>query len=184
MTCASLDSMIAYALGEPAAGDTDALERHFFGCAACAAEMSLISSLGAGVRELTRRGRVTALATVGAVERARAEGARVRVYRLRPGETVDCTIARDDTFVVTRLVADLAGAPQVDVQVQATVGGVDQPPAVFEDVAADRESGELVFLWSGEYVKSLPAVVIRMRVLGRREGSVIGEYTLNHAPPA
>lgn len=178
-----LETLAAYLQGELPAAEAGGLEEHYFGCARCAAELCFLEELSAGVRSLARQGRVFFLATAALVERAEREGARVRTYRLRPGEKAQCTATREDTFNVTRLAADLERVERIDVEVDVRSARGPEHTR-YEDVPADRERGELVFVWPGDLVKSFPEAEIRIRVLGRREGApaVLGDYFLHHTP--
>ena len=181
--CASpldLAALVGYWLGE-AGEHAAALEEHLFSCAACTARLEGLAALGEGVRAAFRSGAVGAVVSAAFVEKLRGEGLRLREYRVRPGESVSCTIAAGDDFVVSRLAADLSGVKRLDL-----FNGVDGGAMrlAMQDVPFDPATGELLVLPPAAALKKMPAHVHRIRLeavdeAGRR---TLGEYTFNHAP--
>lgn len=179
----TLESLVAYVAGEPA---DDAFEEHFFGCESCSARLAAVQALRGGIGDLVRRGKVTASVTSDLVDRASAEGVRIRTYRLSPNEAVACTAAPEDDFVLIRLaIPDVSDAVSADLVSDVTNlddGSMWSRQA--EDLIVDRSSNEIVFLFSGDQIRSVPRSRWRMeaRVRGGSGERTLGPYTLDHTP--
>lgn len=177
-----LDTLAGYWLGELDAASSDATEAHYFGCAACAQRLAALQALGVGVVALLRSGRLTSAVSVATLERAMAEGLRVGVYRLAPGESARCTIAPGDDFNALRLAADFTGVERVDFETEALTDPAQRD--LMEDIAVDRQGGEAVFVYPGEFLRALPKHTLHLELRGHVGGTVrsLGRYTLFHAP--
>jgi len=172
------ETLVSYWAGDLTSAAAESVEAHAFACADCAASLARVESIASGVPGLVDAGRLMVMGTAEILERAERDGARVRVYPIKPGESVACTITRADTFVATRAKVDLGNVERIDVEVDLeTQGGVQK--LALSDVPADRARGELVWLWPGDFVRSLPDTTLRIRVLSR-PGEIIAQYTLNH----
>lgn len=173
--------LVDYWFGELAGAREEALEEHFFGCAHCAARLQELAALARGVREAFRAGAVRAVLSSEFVERIKAEGLRVREYRIAPGGSVNCTISAADHFVVSRLSAPLAGVTRVDVYESAEELGMS---FAYRDVPFDPAAGEVLVFPPAAALKKLPAHVARMRLVAVDEAGerTLGVYTFNHAP--
>jgi len=167
--------------GELADADGNAFEEHLFDCERCRHAAEALAGIEAGVREIVRKGGIGFIPSASVLERMRRDGVRMRTYRLAPGETVACTVGADDDLVVTHLVAELASVERVDVAL--TGGGIARHMA---GVPVEPGRGEVVFASAGDAIRRLPRCVLQVRVTtrdGARE-RVLGEYTLDHSPPA
>lgn len=180
--CADFTTLVSYWLGE--LGDReDAFEAHLLGCAACTERLQGVVALGAGVAVLAARGRVFASVTREHVERAAAEGLRTNTYRIRPGESVHCTITPDDDANVLQLVADFADAERVDLESFAVEGEDEQRIEHVENLLVDRTTGEAVLVYPGDAIRALPRGTFRLRLLaGGPQPRCLGTYTLHHSP--
>lgn len=181
--CASpvaFPALVDYWLGELAGEREQALEEHLFACGHCAARLEEIAQLGAGVRAVFRSGGVTAVVSAAFLEKLRSEGVRLREYRLRPGESVNCTIRATDDFVVSRLSADLAGVKRLDLLKDVDDGRLC---TVMHDVPFDPGAGEVLVLPPAAALKKMPAHVQRMRLVAVDDAGsrTLGEYTFNHS---
>ncbi|HEX7054346.1 MAG TPA: hypothetical protein VF211_10500 [Burkholderiales bacterium] len=166
-----------YWLGDAGAQEP-ALEEHLFGCGHCTARLAELARLGAGVRTAFLAGALTAVVSAPFVEKLRREGVRLREYRLRPGETLSCTIAASDDFVVSRLAADLRGVKRLDL-----LREIEGRPALeMHDVPFDPAAGELLVLPPAAALKKMPSHVERVRLVAVEEAGrrTIGEYTFDH----
>lgn len=177
-----LETLAGYWLGELDAVRSDATEAHYFGCATCAQRLAALQALGVGVVALLRSGRLASAVSLPTLERATAEGLRMGVYRLAPGESVQCTIAPGHDFNALRLAADFTDVERVDFETEARTDPAQRD--VIEDIAVDRQGGEAVFLYPGDFLRALPKHTLHLELRGHVGGTVrsLGRYTLFHSP--
>jgi hypothetical protein len=109
---------------------------------------------------------------------------RLREYRIRPGESVNCTIRADEDAVISHIGGSLGGVTRVDVVQRVSVGGVDEPELRLEDVPFDPAAGEVLFIPEAAALKAMPAHTVRMRLIavGEAGEAPLGEYTFVHTP--
>jgi hypothetical protein len=172
--------LVDYWLTELAPPDEERVEEHLLSCVACSGELRSLVDLAAGIRRATGKGIVRAVVTGVFLERLRAEGLRVREYRVVPGGSVQCTVAPEDDLVVARLSAGLEGIGRVDL-------------AICDDSGRERERvrdipvgahGEVVFLPRTANLRAALAGVDRLKLLAVEEEAerVLAEYTFIHTP--
>ena len=111
-TALSVAQVADYWLGDLPPAAQNAVEEHLFACAECSARLGELVALGSGIRALARQGEVNSVVTADFVERLKAQGAKVREYRMRPGQSVFCSIAPDEDLAVAYLEAPLAEVSQ------------------------------------------------------------------------
>lgn len=174
------ETLLAWWAGELAASEQDPLEEHLLSCAACARSGQALAAAAEGVRAMVSRGELSAVVLPAVVERLRHEGRRIREYRVRPAESVQCTVGPDDDVVLARLSARLAGVPRLDLLVQVD----DGPQTRLSDLPFDPDGQELVLASSAFVLRALPAHVQRLRLVavdpqGER---ALGEYSFHHTP--
>jgi hypothetical protein len=172
-----LETLTAYWLGEVPG---EALEEHLFACADCAARLEWLAALSEGVRAAVRAGALGMAVSAPFVEALKRAGMRLREYQLGPGTTLDCTIRADDDAVVSHIRAPLAGARRIDL-VERIEGGDEMR---LEDVPFDAASGEVVYIPPAAWLKTMPAMTMRVRLVAVEEKGerVVGEYTFAHTP--
>jgi anti-sigma factor RsiW len=174
------DTLLGWWSGELAPAERRRLEEHLLSCGACSSRAAAVQELAGGVRELVREGALPVVVLPEVVERLQREGRRIRQYRLPPGGGVRCTVAPEDDVVLARLVADLRGAPRVDL-----VSRVDDGPEQrMRDVPFDAAAGEVLLLPPADVLRARPAHVQTMLLLavegvGER---LLGEYRFDHRP--
>ncbi|HVL35540.1 MAG TPA: zf-HC2 domain-containing protein [Burkholderiales bacterium] len=180
----AFEALAGYWLGELPAAEAEALEEHLFGCAHCAARLEWLAALSAGVRGAVRAGALALAVSAPFVEAMKRAGLRVREYRLRPGERVECTIRADDDAVIGRVRAPLAGVTRVDALERLEIGGVLQRETRLEDVPFDLVSGEVILIPSAAALRKLPANIQRLRLVavGEQGETLLGDYTFAHTP--
>jgi len=184
----STETLIAYWLGELPSTEADQVEQHYFACASCAGRLEGITRLGAGVAQVVQLGAVDASVTQEFIDNATAHGLTIREYHLDPGQTVRCTAAPSDDFVALHLALsaiDVGAVDAVDVAVEWTNADTGAREAhVVESVSFDRTRGEVVFLHSGERIRSLPKSDWQMQAIlhGKAGDTRVGPYMLNHTP--
>jgi hypothetical protein len=179
------EALVAYWLGELPEAVEAPLEAHLFACAACTARLEALAALAAGVRAAVHDGRVTLVVAAPFVEAMKRSGLRVREYRLEPGGSVDCTILPDDDAVVSRVRAPLAGVRRLDAEQRVRIGDAEGPAQRVRDIPFDPGSDEVLFVPAASWLRTLPAVTVRTRLIAVDEAGErpIGEYTFVHAPP-
>jgi hypothetical protein len=76
----------------------------------------------------------------------------------------------------------IAATWRLDV-VQRQGGG--EPEVRLADVPFDAETGEVLIIHSGAWLKTMPAFTMRTRLIavGEAGEKSIGDYTFNHSPP-
>lgn len=168
-------TLVDYWFGELARDEEERFEEHLFGCAECTARLDELAALGAAVRAAFRGGAVRAVISRALLAAMQKEGLRLREYRMGPGGRVDCTIAADDDFVVSRLEAPLEGVARVDLESMGQR---------LEDVPFDPQAGEVIVLPAAQDIRSRPAHTERVRLLAVEADRerLLGEYTFVHTP--
>jgi hypothetical protein len=172
--------LLDYWLADGERPDDDAIEEHLLGCDACSGRLRGLAALGEGVRQLARRGAAEAVVTPSFLEQAAREGLRMREYRVRAGERVDCTVTRQDDLVVSRLQGDFRGIMRLDL-LELVDGWPEQR---ILDVPVPRDAGELIIAQSMPLVRALGRTRTRVRLLAQEAGGerLVGEYTFDHTP--
>jgi hypothetical protein len=172
---AELATLIDYWFGDLPPNSEAAFEEHLFGCAECTAKLEQLAALGAGVRAAWRAGAVQAVIPSALLDAMKRTELRLREYRVAPGESVNCTMAVDDDFVISRLAAPLEGVRRVDL---VTSEGR------LEDVPFDAAAGEVLSCPHPAQLKRAGAYTFRVRMLAVEDGGerVLGDYTFVHTP--
>ena len=181
MSCADFATLLDYWFGDLEPKREEAFEEHLFGCEHCTQRLEELVQLGAGIRAVFRGGAVRAVIPQALLEAMRRERLSLREYRLPPGGSVNCTIASDDDFVVSRLEAPLAGVQRVDL---VTMDEHGAPAVRFEDIPFDAATGEVLVCPAPAALKMRPAFIHHMRLIAveaTRERT-LGEYTFVHTP--
>lgn len=178
------EKLAGYWLDELPAAEAERIEEHFFACAHCAGQLEWLSALPAGVRAAVRAGSLGLVVSGAFVEAMKRAGLRIREYRIKPGETVNCTIRADEDAVISRMRAPLAGVQRVDALMRLEIGGVEEPEERIEDVPFDPGSGEVLLIPPAAALKKMPAhrMHVRLVALGDAGESPLSEYTFSHSP--
>src|SRR5215813_7882563 len=103
-----------YWLNALTSSDEAAIEEHLFQCDSCGERLRETIALAEGIRELAREGSLRMIVSETFLERAAAEGRKVRQYSAPAGGSVECTVTAEDDFLIGRLAAQLSGAERVD----------------------------------------------------------------------
>ena len=175
------ERLVEYWLDELDPVATEAIDAHLLSCDFCGAELDSVIGLGAAVRGAFVEGRVPGFVTSEFVARLRESGAHVREYRIEQDGTVNCTVAPEDDFLVSRLQVQLEGVDRVDAEVQLSR---QDETLRLEDVPFDVHTGEVLWVPKLTDVRQLPSTVLHIRLLaiGTAGAREIGRYTLNHQP--
>ncbi len=182
--CLSLlepELLVQYWLGELDESREVLFEEHLFGCAYCTAHLQALVGIADGIRALIRNGSVRGVVSHDFLERLATQGLSLREYQVAQGGSVNCTVAPDDDLIVARLRAPLAGVTRLDLVV-SDQEGVEQER--LQDIQFNAAAGEIVYIPSIEYIRTLPATTISIHLLAMdNERSIqIGEYTFLHTP--
>lgn len=174
--------LAAYWLGELDPAAEAALEEQLFADANATARLELVSGVAAALGVLGRTGRLRGTLTLDAIAKLRAAGVRVREYTLAPGQIVPCTIAHEDLMVI-RLHGVFAGVSSVDIDLEWRLENERPRSELHRDVAVDLRAGEIVLAYAGDGIRALPRSGFTYRV-SASGGAVLGEFHLEHTPPA
>src|SRR4029077_14630520 len=90
------DSLLGAALGDLDATETERVEEHVLGCAACAGTYERILALGRGAAAIIRAGGLTLVAPTAVFEEMRRQGLVTRMYRVPANGGVSCTVSKAD----------------------------------------------------------------------------------------
>lgn len=163
----------------PHAGE-EAIEEHLLACEACSARLREVIALAEGVRALAREGRLRLVASDTLLQRLAEDGARIREYAPPAGGSVRCTVAADDTLVVGRLAADLAGAQRVDLVVCDEHGHERRR---LPDIPIGAGTARVLFHESTAFIKAAPTFTMVLRLVAVDDATgerLLGEYTFDH----
>ena len=122
--------------------------------------------------------------TATALSAAAASGPALREYRIAPGQSVACTAAPEDDYVVVRLALDAGPSDEVDVETEMTPRGAAPQESLLANVAIDRARGDVVYMFSADYVRGLPRSrwVMFARVRAGSGERRLGPYVMEHTP--
>jgi anti-sigma factor RsiW len=174
MSCPSLETLSAWALGELAGDEQDRVEEHVFSCDRCVPRaeraLDLVRALGAMLPVFLTEARRRALD---------ASGRPLTRVPIAPGEHRTIEFGGDVSVGYWILRADLATAARVDCELRAPDGAllVEVPDAPF-----DRERGELVLACQRHYEALGYPREIQVRVVAVDGGErrPLAEYFLDH----
>ncbi len=173
------EALIDYWSGDLAGEEAERLEEHLFACGDCAVRLEQMASLGTGIARLAREGRVSGIISRTLLNRMQRDGVHVRLYSLRPGETVPCAAFPDDDLVVISLRADLS---DVDTVTLSVTGPGERSLGQIDEVPVSNLDGEVLWATPGTVVRTMPSTRLRLTLTSPdRSGKVIGEYVLDHS---
>lgn len=182
ITPTSMAALLDYWAGDADPGDADRLEEHAFACRECSRRLAAVAELARGIARVAAiRGGIGMVLTQAIVDRLAEDGVKMRHYRVDPGDSVHCTIGRDDDLSITYLSADLRDVQRVDVVTYAH----GEEWARIDDAPIDRATGRVIFAVGGDQARTFPAITVRVELLaGQRDGGtrLIGAYTFEHTP--
>jgi len=161
--------------------EEEAVELHLLECDRCGDRLRETMALAEALRRLAREGNLRMVVSDAFLERAAADGVRVREYTVPPGGSVQCTVTADDDLLIGRLVADLSEAGRVDLCF-CDARGVEQ--GRLPDIPHNPTSDSVVFQESITAMKAAPTFTMIARLVGVDEAGgerVLGEYTFNHS---
>jgi len=176
----SFADLVEYWTGDLSPDDEARVEEHVFSCAACADALAVVETLGRGVAEVARQGRLHSVVTDGILNRLAADGVRIRMYTLEGTAVIPCAVWADDDLVVARIRADFTGVETVSIVTRGESG---------EEIG--RQSGvtvrpgqrEILNAFAASRLRRLPATRVRVSVVAQAASGdrSIADYTLDHA---
>lgn len=181
--CASLlDAALLtdYWLADLREEDEAAIEEHLFACDDCGHRLRHIIALVDAVRELARSGSLRLVVSNHFLERASAEGLRVREYAPPPGGGVHCTVSAEDDLLIARLAVNLTGAGRVDLYFLDESG---EPLYHQPDIPVNPASGEVIYQESMIFAKAAPDNTAILHLVAVDDAGAqrrLGEYTFHH----
>jgi hypothetical protein len=183
MKCANpIDAAVLadYWLAALAQPQEEAAEEHLFTCDECGARLREVIALAEGVRKIAREGSLRMIVSDAFLERAAAEGLRVREYAPPAGSSIECTVTAEDDFPIGRLVANLTGAKRVDLCI-CNERGVEQ--LRLRDIPFRSGASDVVYQESVTFAKAMPTgkMIARLVTFDEAGGErLLGEYAFNH----
>lgn len=171
-------TLLDYWAGDGAADQTARVEAHVFECGDCTARLERLASLGAGLAEVVRLGRVSGIVSRTLVNRMQRDGLRVRLYAVSPGETMPCAVFPADDLVVAALRADFSG---VDGAMLSVRGPDNSTMSEFDDIPVSTSEGDVLWALPGAVAQQFPSMRLQLTLTSTgTERAVLGEYVLEH----
>lgn len=177
------ETLVAYWLGELEPAAEAAVEEHLLADAATADRIGAIASLDAGLVALARAGRLRGALTADAVTKLADAGLKVRAYALVPGQIVPCTIADEDLMVI-HLRGPFEGVAAVDIELEWRLEGEAPRSEQHREIPVDVRGHEVVLSYAGRDIRALPRSGFTYRVSAHGGGPALGDFHLEHTPPA
>ena len=176
------ETLLDYWIGAIPSDDAGPIEEHLFACDDCSTRLEAMSTLGAGLAALVRRGRIAGVLPRGLLNRIQRDGVQVRLFSATPGERILCAAFPGDDLMVLALRADFSRVESVSVAL------TDADNAVLgESLDVPISRGELEILWAtpGDIVRRMPSSRMRVTISASEGVEVLAEYELDHtAMPA
>ena len=160
--------------------EEEAVEEHLLDCDECGARLREVIALAEGVRKLASEGTLRMVVSDTFLERAAAEGLRVREYAPPRGGSVQCTVTMEDDILIGRLAADLSAAKRVDLCL-CDERGVEQ--FRLPDIPVHAGTRSIAFQQPIDFAKASPTNTMIARLVGLDEAGgerLLGEYTFQH----
>jgi len=166
-----------YWLSVLADSEEEAVELHLLDCDQCGTRLREVIALAEGIRKIAREGSLRMVVSDTFLQRAAAEGLRVREYAPPPGGAVECTVTAEDDVLIGRLAANLSGANRVDLCI-CDERGVEQ--LRLPDIPIQSGASNVVYQESITFAKAMPTSKMIARLVAFDEAGaerLLGEYT-------
>jgi hypothetical protein len=172
-----LSALVDYWVGASTPEENAQIEEHTFECDWCLNRMEHVSAIARAIPPALRRGTALAL-THSLCERLEASGLRVRHYRARPGDVIECTVGAEDDLTVSWLGADFTGADRVELIMTTPQG----PVLHIEDAPIDMTTNQLVYSLSGDVLRTFPTMTLTIELFSHQGENrrPIAQYTFQH----
>src|SRR5262249_26067371 len=146
-------TLLDYWFGE-APADEAGVEEHLMGCRYCSARLRALVQLGDGIRHAARAGQVHAVLSPAFVDELRADGLRLREYRLQPGGSVACRVGSAADLVISPLHATLRDVRRLDLVLEDLTAGTSLR---MTDLAFDPTQDEIAIAPNTAALRALEA---------------------------
>ena len=169
-----------YWLSVLADSEEEVVELHLLDCDQCGTRLREVIALAEGIRKIAREGSLRMVVSDTFLQRAAAEGLRVREYAPPPGGAVECTVTAEDDVLIGRLAANLSGATRVDLCI-CDERGVEQ--LRLPDIPIQSGASNVVYQESITFAKAMPTSKMIARLVAFDEAGgerLLGEYTFRH----
>lgn len=170
----SFETLVAYWAGELPSDETDAVDAHVMGCAACTRTSERVALITEGIRAT-----ISPCISRRALDALRARGLRVEENLVRPGERRPLTFRTDVDLLVHRLGGmDLSHTERVHVRVSVEETGalINENPAAPFDAAA----GEVLIACQHHFSALPPNIVFEVSTVAAGASKVAATYTIAH----
>lgn len=172
------DDLLDYWIHAIDGADAERIEEHLFSCSECTSRLEAMTSLGAGLRALVTRGRVSGIVSRSLLNRMQRDGVKVRQYALSPGERVPCAAFPEDDLLVISMHADFTRLETVTLSV---TGPGDELIGRLAGVPVSALDREILWATPGDVIRRMPSTRVRLRVTSDGPGeNTIAEYELDH----
>lgn len=177
-----LDQLLAYYLGEPMPDGGDAVEAHLFECTACGERLDALHRTASATVALVRRGEIGGWGTSALANRMARDRLHVRQYVVEPGDTLACTVAVGDDYLMGRFVLPAGDVGRVDLRVLDAEG---TELMRVEDLVVDARHGHAIMFMPARAVLGEGSalhhyVLVTPAAQGERE---LGRYAMDHTGP-
>jgi hypothetical protein len=170
----SLETLVAYWASDLPQPETDAVDSHVMGCAACARASERIAVVTEGIRAS-----ISPFISARELDALRARGLRVEENPVRPGERAPVLFRRDVDLLLHRLgELDLSRAERVEVKVSSEETGevmLESPAVPFE-----AASGEVLIACQRHFSARPHDVVFEVLVIEAGVAKVSATYFVPH----
>ncbi len=170
----SFETLVAYWAGDLSQPETDAVDAHVMGCAACARMSERVAVVTEGIRAS-----ISPFISARELDALRARGLRVEENPVRPGERAPVLFRRDVDLLLHRLgQLDLARAERVQVKVSSEKTGevmMESPSVPFE-----AASGEVLIACQRHFSARPHDVVFEVSVIEAGVTKASATYFVPH----
>jgi len=171
------EELLDYWIDAIPSSDADRVEQHLFSCDDCSSRLEAMSSLGAGLAELVRRGHIAGVLPRALMNRIQRDGVQVRLFSVLPGERVPCAAFPGDDLLVLALRGDFSKAQSVNVALTDADNVL-----IGESTDVPIRRGEMEILWAtpGDLVRQMPSARMRVTLSSAPGAELLAEYELDH----
>jgi len=160
--------------------EEEVVETHLLDCDKCGDRLREVIALAEGVRKLAREGSLRLVVSERFLQRAAADGLRIRQYAPPSGGSVECTVTAEDDLLIGRLAANLSGVTRLDLCIYDETGA---EKARMRDIPVQSATPGVIYQESVTFAKAAPTHKMIARLVTFDEAGderLLGEYTFNH----
>jgi hypothetical protein len=167
-------TLVDYWAGDLDGGETDAVDEHLFGCAACTATSARVAAVTEAVREA-----LPPVISQASVDRLRASGVRVRENAFQPGGRDEVHFTPDTDLLIHRLEGlPLGDAARVDFQITSESSG--EVITALDAVPFDAATGTVLVACQRHYVTLPHDTVMTVSIHNPSAPPRTARYTILH----